>query len=208
MVSPGNWLVSSIWFLLSTGEVAIGGWGSSLLDHAGWSELLLFSPGGSCLALQLQLSLVLLCLQGEAIQFWILTSVPETSSRILHLPCFGRLTCHPTHGLRLCCFSYVHSLRVQLLVPPLFFRVGSVFHPHLHCCCWITIHCLCFSVLFGGDSIYPVAALDYVPGEDGWEGSHSWYMMLTLFVLQIHASSFIAGQWREMVYSFPQCGVV
>jgi hypothetical protein len=58
VVSPGDWLVSSIWFLLSTWLVVIGGGGElSLPVHAGWSELL-FSPHSSCIALQLQLYLV------------------------------------------------------------------------------------------------------------------------------------------------------
>jgi hypothetical protein len=50
--------VSSIGFLLSTGQVAIGTCGSSLPVCARWSNLLLFSLGGSCIALQLHLWLV------------------------------------------------------------------------------------------------------------------------------------------------------
>jgi hypothetical protein len=40
VVSPGDWLVSSIWFLLSTGQVVIGASGNSLPVHARYSELL------------------------------------------------------------------------------------------------------------------------------------------------------------------------
>jgi hypothetical protein len=58
VVSPADWLVSSIWFLLSTGLVAIGALGKSLLVCVRCSELLLFSPGSSCIVLQLQLCLV------------------------------------------------------------------------------------------------------------------------------------------------------
>jgi hypothetical protein len=50
VVSPGDWLVSSVCFLLSKGQVAIGAWGNSLPIHGRCSELL-FSPGGSCIAL-------------------------------------------------------------------------------------------------------------------------------------------------------------
>jgi hypothetical protein len=36
-------------------------------------------------------------------------------STMLH---FGRLACHPTSDLSLCCFSYLHSLRVPILASP------------------------------------------------------------------------------------------
>jgi hypothetical protein len=108
--------------------------------HAGWSELLLFSPGGSCVALQLQFG-HLLPRQGREMQFWIPPSVPETSSGIHHQPHCGRLAYYPnlcaspdlclmlTAPLRgwllspsqLSAFvafpTFVHSLRVQLLAP-------------------------------------------------------------------------------------------
>jgi hypothetical protein len=45
----------------------------------------------------------------------------------------GRLACCPISALNLCCLTCIHSLRGWLLVPPLFSRVGLVFHPHLHC---------------------------------------------------------------------------
>jgi hypothetical protein len=57
VVSPGDWLVSSIWFLLSTGQVVIRTWGKSLPVCVRWFNLL-FSPGSSCVALQLQHCLV------------------------------------------------------------------------------------------------------------------------------------------------------
>jgi hypothetical protein len=56
IISPDVWLVSSIWSLLSTGQVAIETCGSSLSTHARWSDLLLFSPGNSCISLQLSSS--------------------------------------------------------------------------------------------------------------------------------------------------------
>jgi hypothetical protein len=57
VVSLDDWLVSSISFFLSAGQVATGAWGSSLPVHARWSQIF-FSPGGSCIALQLQVCLV------------------------------------------------------------------------------------------------------------------------------------------------------
>jgi hypothetical protein len=60
MVSSCDWLVSSIWFLLSIVQVAIWAWGNSLPVCVRFSELLLllFSPGGGCVVLQLRLCLV------------------------------------------------------------------------------------------------------------------------------------------------------
>jgi hypothetical protein len=57
VVSPGDWFVSSNWFLPSTGQVAFGTWDNSLTVCARWSDLL-FSPGGHCIALPLKLCLV------------------------------------------------------------------------------------------------------------------------------------------------------
>jgi hypothetical protein len=42
--------------------------------------------------------------QGGAIQFRMLPSVPEISSGIYHLPCFGRLACCLNPALSLCAF--------------------------------------------------------------------------------------------------------
>jgi hypothetical protein len=47
------------------------------------------------------------------------------------MACFGRLSCHPTPTLSLCCFSNLHSLRVQLLAHPvLWSRFSIQSHPH------------------------------------------------------------------------------
>jgi hypothetical protein len=56
VVSPSDWLVSTVWFLLSTRLVVIVRLGKTA-THARWSELL-YSPGSSCVALHLQLYLV------------------------------------------------------------------------------------------------------------------------------------------------------
>jgi hypothetical protein len=73
----------------------------------------------------------------------------------------GRLACHPTPTLILCCCSWV-SLRVWLLAPPLISGEGSAFHPYLHCQCYITIRCLCFSVLLGRGSIPSAQGLCWI----------------------------------------------
>jgi hypothetical protein len=70
IVSADGWLMSNIWFLLSTVQFAIGTCGSSLCVCARWSYLLLFSPGGSCIALPLKLSGQLLPQHDGAIQFF------------------------------------------------------------------------------------------------------------------------------------------
>jgi hypothetical protein len=57
----------------------------------------------------------LLLQQGGAIQFWMLPSIPENSSRIHLLPHFGRLACRPTPALSFCAFSDV----CWVLVAPL-----------------------------------------------------------------------------------------
>jgi hypothetical protein len=57
VVPPDDWLARSIYFLLSTGEVAIGTWGNSVPVCAKWSDLL-FLPGSICISLPLQLCLV------------------------------------------------------------------------------------------------------------------------------------------------------
>jgi hypothetical protein len=177
VVSPGDWFVSSIWLLLATGQVAIGGWGNLLSVHAVWSELL-FSPGCSCSTLELKLCFV--CSSpskaGVHFSFWLLPSVPQDQLQDLPLPCFGRLVWHPTHALSLCALPRVsasfypvegwlvtpHPLsvfvassfterlapRVWLLAPSPFSKADSVLCPHLCCWCEITIHCFCFSVLF------------------------------------------------------------
>jgi hypothetical protein len=157
--SSGDWLVSSIWFLLSTRLVGIVRWDTTA-SLAGWSEL--FSPGSNWVALQLQLFSQLLLQQDGAIQFWILPSVPVISSGINHLPCFGRLACCPRPALSFYVFSDPCWVLVAPLVgwlvallqllafaeldhwefsaaeswflaPPLFSGAGSQFHPHLLC---------------------------------------------------------------------------
>jgi hypothetical protein len=63
-----------------------------------------------------------------------------------------------------------------------------------------------YSLLFGlfsfvwGGSVCPGASLDYVPG--GWVGKFHEMHDAHPLVQQIHASSFGATQWGEMVLFF------
>jgi hypothetical protein len=107
VVSPNSWLVSNIWFLLSTGHVAIGMSGSSLPVCARWSNLLV-SSSCSCVALQLQQ--------------WLVSSSPRKVGQF-------SLACHPIHTLSLCASPHLHSLRVRLLALHPFFGVYLAFHP-------------------------------------------------------------------------------
>jgi hypothetical protein len=77
---------------------------------------------------------------------WKVCLLPHTCSQpsclswtLLSVSVFsGRLEFCSTPILSLCCFSCVSlssALRVQLLAPTPFSRVGSAFHPHLHWLC-------------------------------------------------------------------------
>jgi hypothetical protein len=81
--------MSNIWFLLSAGLVAIVTWGNSLPVHARWSDLL-FSPGSSWIALQVQLLLVSSS-PTKMMQFSFEYSPQSsgTSSVIHHIPILG-----------------------------------------------------------------------------------------------------------------------
>jgi hypothetical protein len=84
--------------------------------------------------------------------FWMLHSVPEISSVIHLLPCFGGLACRPAPAYSFCCFMAHHwefsteslvlchtpessAVRDHLFAPPPFSSAGSAFHPHLQCGC-------------------------------------------------------------------------
>jgi hypothetical protein len=104
--------VSSIWFLSSTRVVGIlrrGKTASSCRLVAALStRQQLDCPSAAALFDQL------LPQQG-AIQFCMLPSVPAISSRINHLPCFGRLVSRPTLALSLCVFPHLCWVLVALL---------------------------------------------------------------------------------------------
>jgi hypothetical protein len=126
--------------------------------------IILFSPGGSYIALQLQLCFVNSSLS-NMVQFSFECGPlsHKTRSGIHHLPHFGSLACCSTPAVHLCCFFCVSSLRVQLLAPLLFSGAVSRVQPHLCCQCQISVHCLCFSILLGRGSVCPEAVLGYVP---------------------------------------------
>jgi hypothetical protein len=78
----------------------------------------------------------------------------EISSRIYHLPCFGKLdiarpllsafAALPTLVL------WEFSTESSALCPTLILQGRFSVPPHLHCRCYIIVCCLCFSALFGG----------------------------------------------------------
>jgi hypothetical protein len=155
-----------------------------------WSDLLLFSPCGSCICpTTATLSGQLLLWQGGAILFEYCPQSYETSSVIRYsptrggwfvtppllpalVPCpisahwmlgsSGRLTCHPTPTLRLCSLSHPHLLGVQLLAPPPFSEAGSEFDPTLTVSVRLQFVVYAFQFCSEGDSICPGAALDYI----------------------------------------------
>jgi hypothetical protein len=112
-----------------------------------------FSPGGSCVALQLQLCWVSSspCKVGQFSFEYCLQS-QEISSGIHHWPCFGRLACCSTPGLSLCSFSLLCSLRVWLLAPPPFSRgrFSIPTHPHLSVGVRLQFNVYAFQFCWGG----------------------------------------------------------
>jgi hypothetical protein len=106
--------MSGIWFLLFTGQVAIGTWGYSLLAGPRRSYLL-FSKSGSSIALPPQLCLVSYSpSKVEKFSFDYHPQSHQTSSEIHPWPCFGRLDYHPTSTLSLCASAHLCSVIVQL----------------------------------------------------------------------------------------------
>jgi hypothetical protein len=108
VVSPGGWLVSSIWFLLSSWQVAIGSWANS----ASLCRVVrvVFTRQ------QLQLCLVRSSLSRVGqFSFEYCPLSHEAGSRIHNLPCFGRLACPPTPDLRRSASPDLCSGLVQLL---------------------------------------------------------------------------------------------
>jgi hypothetical protein len=75
VVSPGDWLVSSVLFFYLPVKLKL--WGElGLSDHAGWSELLI-SPVDSCVTIQLQWLSQFLHQWGGAVPVWMLPSGSE-----------------------------------------------------------------------------------------------------------------------------------
>jgi hypothetical protein len=77
VVSPGDWLVSRIWFLLSTGLVAIGWWHKSASLCKVVRAVVVFTRQQLCCPSAATLFGQLLPQQGGAIQFRMLPSVPQ-----------------------------------------------------------------------------------------------------------------------------------
>jgi hypothetical protein len=185
--------VTGLWviFVSFSPHITIGSWGNSLPVCAKWSELLLFSSVSRCIALWLFPQ------QSGAIQFWVLTSVPQDKLWELPPACFGKLDCRPTLTLTFVAFPHSFSessaLRVQLLAPPQFSGQISPFYPHLHCPCYITVCCLCFSGFFEGGFSLPRGCTGLC--SQGVARGVAHVAWCSLFILQIHASSFRTSKW-------------
>jgi hypothetical protein len=157
----------------------------------------------------------------------MLLSVPEISSRIYHLPCFGRLACCPTSMLsafvlfsfllcansssgslachlastiNLCCFTSICFLRVRC------WEFGSLCHPHSlgHIQCSTPTPAVSARLQFG------VYVFQFCWGVTGLFSLGGWVRELCvvcdahLFLLQLHTGSFgVAGgeKWLCLFFS-------
>jgi hypothetical protein len=164
MVAPGDWLVNSIWFLLSTGQVAVGIWGNSLPVHSRWLDLMLFLPGSSCVALQLQFCLVSSSPRKvEQFSFECSPQSHENSSRVPHGPALGGwLVVPPLLSAFVTFPAFVHWELGSL--PHLHFlgQVPGSTPPLLSVLDYNSLF-MFFSFIGGRSSICPGAVLDYVP---------------------------------------------
>jgi hypothetical protein len=203
MVSPGDWLVSSIWFLLSIGLVAIGRWDKSASSCRVVSTLLLFLLGSSCIALQLQLCLVISCpskVRKFNFEYCLLSH--QISSGIYHMPHFQGLTCCPSPALSLCDSPDL----CWVLDAPL--ENGLLPHTHSFCCALpILIHwefsSLSHSSIRGRFSVPPPSPLPVL--------DHSSLFMLFSLVCGVQASlDYVPGRWvghwcMMLTWSFCSC---
>jgi hypothetical protein len=190
VVSPGDWLVSSIWFLLSTEQVATGTWGNSLSLYKG-PDLFLFSPGSSCIALQLQLWLVSSSPSNSILSITISptrlsqpsTMAPLWEVDLLPHPCFQPLWIFLPSFTEI----WLHALallsrgQVQHSTPPPLFMLFS---------------------FVGWVQSSPGSELDYIPGE--WVGELWVVYVAHLLGLQVYKGSFKTGQQGEMACCFSQ----
>jgi hypothetical protein len=147
VVSLGDWPVSSMWFFLSTGQVAIETWGNTASLYK-MVRFVVFSRQQLSCTTTLTLCGHLLPRQGGVVHLWIPSSVPWHQLKTPPQPHIGRLACYPNPALSLCALPPLCSLLVTLsvlLVFPLFrvwflasspfSEAGSAFHPTLYCHC-------------------------------------------------------------------------
>jgi hypothetical protein len=167
VVSPGDWFVSSIFSIYTQGKLKMES-EVSLPVCAGWSELL-FSPGAAALPISCNSAWsappparcgnsvlnTAICVTGSAPGS---TTCPASGGCLLPHPCAqllclsqpllsassssGRLVCHPTPTLSLCCFSPCSPGQVQCSTPTSTVGIRSQFS-------------LCFSVLLRGEVSLP-----------------------------------------------------
>jgi hypothetical protein len=190
-------LVSRVWFLLSTGKVAIGTWGNSQPVCSRWSDLV-YSSGGSCVALQLQLWLVS-SFPNKVRQFYLECSPQsqDTSSVIHQGPVFRGWLIAPLLLSAFVTFpAFIHwefsslthlsSLgQVNCSTPPVLFLLDYNL---------LLIH---FSFVGGVQS-----AQNYVLG--GWVVKSLMVCVPQLLGLWVYTGSFETGCRGEMSCHFPQ----
>jgi hypothetical protein len=156
--------VTGLWviFVSFSPHITIGSWGNSLPVCAKWSELLLFSSVSRCIALWLFPQ------QSGAIQFWVLTSVPQDKLWELPPACFGKLDCRPTLTLTFVAFPHSFSessaLRVLFLAP--LHSLGQVQRSTPTSALGVRLQSTVYAFQFcwGWGSVYPWAVRGYVPG--------------------------------------------
>jgi hypothetical protein len=193
---PGDWFMSSKWFFLSTGQVAIGSWGNLLPVCAGGSELF-FSPDGSCVALQLQL--------------WLAPPPARWGNSVLSTalcpmrPAQGYITC-PT----LWVWFFTPPLSFAFVAFPTFVHwefgtESSAPCPTVSVKLKFIVHAFQFCLPGGGGGwVQSSHRLCWIMFQRGWVGESLVVHGAHLFILQIHASILGASWCREMAYHLSQ----
>jgi hypothetical protein len=197
IVSPDGWLVSSICSFCPQSRLQFEP------VCARWSDLL-FLPGGSCVALPLQPRLVS-CSPARWGNLVLSTALsPMGLAQQSTTPCFRRLAFCPTPALSLCSLPLLPLLRVQLLAPPPFSRVGSTLHPtptvdgrlQFTVYAFSFVQCVCVCGVFN----LPRGFTGLCSG--GWVRESC--VVSVAHLMQIYSCSFEAGWQARMVCHFSQ----
>jgi hypothetical protein len=167
MVPLDDWLVVSIWFLLSTGLAVIGRWCNSA-SLCRVVRAVVFTRQQLCCPTAATVLCQLLPQQGWGTQFWMLPSVPWGQLWDPHLPWFGRLACCPSSALSLHCFTCIHSLRIwhwEFGFLTHFHSLGQVQHSTPTSAVGVRSQFTVYVFQFCcGGSVCPGVVLDYFPG--------------------------------------------